>query len=125
MTKMILSTGERVEFNKQPSAVFNPFAEADASWIEEFLRSTCAEGLTTAEQREVEDQIEALVPALVELRDGGYIDLNAKSLVDFATLNGFSELASDDRLTVLSRQRCEAIRVRLMVQGVRGLLGQK
>lgn len=102
---------------------FNPFSEATASWIECYLRLTCAEVSTAIEQRELDDQIAALVPALVELRDGGHITLNAKILVDFASLKGFSYLASDERLTAQSRQRCETICKNLIVQRVVEVFG--
>lgn len=114
-TKLVLNP-----LHQDASTTLNPFASA-----EEFLRSTCAEGLSADDCREVEDQIEALVPALVQLRDGGHIELNARTLVNFGSLDGFSQLAGDKRLTDLNRQRCEAIRVRLVVQGVKVLLGHQ
>jgi len=107
----------------QPATRFNPFEAADADWIEGFLRMTCVEGVRPADRRELEDQIEALVPALVELRDAGHIELNAMTLARFGTLDGFIQLAGDERLSELSRRRCEAMRVRLVVQGVKALLG--
>jgi hypothetical protein len=102
---------------------FNPFATATSEWIDGFLRMTCADGLKSEQRSELDDQIEALVPALIELRDAGHIQLNAAALASFGTLEGFTKLASDGRLSELSRRRCEAIRVRLIVQGVKALLG--
>lgn len=105
------------------SATFNPFSTAPADWIEQFLLTTCADGLSTSDRRELEDQIEALVPAVVELRDAGHVDLNARAIASFGTLDGFMRLAADTRLSELARARCEAIRTRLIVHGVRALLG--
>lgn len=105
------------------TASLNPFATAPAVWIEDFLRLTCADGLRPADRAELEDQIEALVPAVVELRNGGHIQLNAAALASFASSEGFWQLANDARLSDLARRRCEAIRVRMVVQGVKALLG--
>lgn len=105
------------------STTSNPFASADATWIENFLGSACRGGLTPAEQSELDDQIEALVPALIELRDGGHINLSARSFVEYGSAAGFSQLAKDSRLSRLSQQRCEAIRVRMVVHGIRTFLG--
>lgn len=120
MTKLILNLSQQ-----GASTTLNPFATAGADWLEEFLRSTCAEGLTAHDRREVEDQIEALVPALVQLRDGGHIELNAMTVASYGTLDGFTRLASDQRLTNLARQNCKAICARLVVQGVKALLGHR
>lgn len=97
-------------------AAFNPFATATAAWIGEFLLATCSVGLRPSDRRELEDQIEALVPAVVELRDAGHIELNAVALASFGTLQGFSRLAVDFRLSDLSRRRCEAVSMRLVAQ---------
>lgn len=109
----------------QQATRLNPFAEADADWIEGFLRMTCVEGARAADRAELEDQIEALVPALVELRDAGHIELNALTLASYGTLDGFVQLAGDARLSELSRRRCEAMRVRLVVQGIKALWGHR
>lgn len=106
------------------SHTLNPFASASADEIEALLRAMCAHGLAPADDAELEDQIEALVPAAVELRDTAQMDLNAKVLRDLGTLEGFMSLAADDRLSSLSRQRCAAIRDRMLVHGVRAMLGQ-
>lgn len=116
-------TNQNTEFTQQDSLGSNPFSDADSAWIEGFLRSTCTEGMSAADKSAFEDQIEALVPALVELRDGGHIGMNAKTIADFGTLDGFAQLSCDTRLTELRRQRCESIRVRLVVQGVKAFLG--
>lgn len=101
----------------------NPFAAAPMSWIEDFLRQTCADGLRPAQRSEMEDQINALVPAIVELRDGGHIQLNARALASFTSEEGISGLARDTRLTEATRRRCEAIRERMIVKGMKALLG--
>lgn len=101
----------------------NPFAAASADEMELLLRAMCSEGLLAREAAELDDQIEALAPAVVELRDAGPVQLSASALASFATLDGFSQLAADARLSDLARQRCEAIRVRMVVQGVKALLG--
>lgn len=101
----------------------NPFATAPVNWIGKFLRETCSDGLRPALRAEMEDQINALVPALVELRDAGHVQLNARALAAFASVEGFSLLACDTRLSEASRRRCDAVRVKMVVQGVRALLG--
>jgi len=101
----------------------NPFAAAPADEIEAILRAMCTHGVAPAEAADLDDQIEALAPAAVELRDLGHIELNAKTLIDLGTLKGFTSLAADDRLSRLSRQRCAAIRDRMLVHGVRAVLG--
>lgn len=102
----------------------NPFAAASARWIEDFLRETFAEGLRPTQRSEVEDQIVALVPAVIELRDAGHIQLNAVALASFTSLEGFSRLAKDSRLSDAVRSRCEAVRARMIVRGAKALLGQ-
>lgn len=102
---------------------FNPFGMASAAELDLLLRAMCFPGLPPKQAAELDDQIEALVPAVIELRDAGHIQLSASGLRAFATLDGFSQLAADARLSVLARQRCEAIRVRMVVQGVKTLLG--
>lgn len=101
------------------SNVLNPFATADEAWIESFLRLACLNGATHAERSEWEDQIEALVPALVELRNGKHLVLTAQSFVEWGDAAGFQRLAHDIRLSPLNRQRCRAIWNRLLVQGLR------
>jgi hypothetical protein len=111
--------------SKSSAAVttFNPFAEAVTSDIELMLRAMCSPGLSPSETEELEDQIEALVPAVVELRDQGHLALNARVLSDMARLEGFMSLAVDERLTNLSRCRCAAIRDRMIARGVQSILG--
>lgn len=103
----------------------NPFATAPADWLEGFLLRICAEGLSPSEVTELQDQLEALVPAALELRDGGHMQLNAAALISLGSLDGFTQLANDARLSDLSRQRCAAIRTRLVVRSVRSLLGNR
>ncbi|TXG99946.1 MAG: hypothetical protein E6R08_00500 [Nevskiaceae bacterium] len=101
----------------------NPFAMASANEMEALLRAMCSQELPAKEKAELDDQIEALVPAMVELRDAGHIQLSVSTLASFGTLDGFIQLAADARLSDMVRPRCEAIRVRMIVQGVRALLG--
>lgn len=103
--------------------LLNPFAIASAEELELLLRAMCSQGLTPKQAAELDDQIEALVPAVIELRDAGHVPLSASALRAFATLDGFSQLSADARLSALARRRCEAIRVRMVVQGVKALLG--
>jgi hypothetical protein len=63
------------------------------------------------------------VPALIELRDAGHIKLNMRVIIDNSDLDGLMALADDGRLSALSRMRCKAIRDRILVQGVKLLLG--
>lgn len=101
----------------------NPFAEISENGLEALLRSMCSEGLSSAELAELEDQIEAVAPALIELRDGGHLDLNVREVANAAKLEGMVQLADDERLSELSRNRCRALRDRYLAQGVKALLG--
>lgn len=114
-----------IPFTCGASASFNPAEGMSEEELASFLRTISQDGLSTADQAEIEDQIEALAPALVELRDAGHIKLNMAVIVEHGKLEGFMALAEDDRLTDLSRRRCRAIRDRLVVQGVKALLGHK
>lgn len=105
------------------SVACNPLGEITSVDLEFLLRSICIHELPQQDQAEIEDQIEALAPALVELRDAGHVDLNMSVIASYATLDGFIQLADDERLTDLSRCRCRAIRDRLIVFGVKQLLG--
>ncbi len=100
-------------------------ATASAEWIEDFLRTICSEGLSVADRGELEDQIEALVQVVVELRYEGHIRLNARTLASYGSLDGFMQLASDTRLSDLARRKCESMRTRLVLQGVKALLGHQ
>ena len=106
------------------SASFNPLEAIDADSMGALLLQLCEIGLNAEEDRaELIDQIEAIVPALIELRDGGYISLNFGVVTTYATLDGFTRLAADDRLTSLTRMQCRAIRNRMIAGGVKALLG--
>lgn len=105
------------------SFVFNPFSSASADEISQVCLTMAGAGLSAAELAELEDQIEATVPALVELRDAGHIELNTREIAVAATVEGMMRLAEDSRLTELSRNRCRAMRDRMVVQGVKQLLG--
>lgn len=104
------------------SSCFNPAEGLSADDLTTLLRSVCNVGLTAEEQEEMDDQLEALVPALVELRDAGHITLNMRVIADSAKLEGFMRLAEDDRLSSLSQQRCRAIRDRILTQSIKALL---
>lgn len=101
----------------------NPFAMASEGEMEELLRAMCQEGLSTADQADMHNQIEALVPAVIELRDAGYLQPNARVVSNLGTLNGFMTLAADSRLSDLTRRRCAAICDRMIVRGVKAMLG--
>ncbi|HIH2751439.1 TPA: hypothetical protein ACYLN4_007277 [Burkholderia lata] len=109
-----------------PALSLNPVAAASADFIDQFLRNLCERGDDTPEIREeLHDQLEALVPALVELRDGGHLSLNMGIVTSMATLPGFMQLAADERLSPLSRARCEAIRNRMVARSIRALFGDR
>lgn len=105
------------------SAVLNAVADCSEDELTALLRTMCFQG--DANDAEVEDQIEALVPAVIELRDRWGVDLNMKTLSEYGTVLGFGQLAEDLRLSELAGQRCKAIHTRLVVQGVKGLLGHR
>ena len=101
----------------------NPFAIGTVRPLSDLLRNLCSLGLDDQETAELDDEIEALVPALVELRDRGHLKLNMAVVVDHATFAGFSRLAQDERLSALSRARCVAMRNRKLVIAVKAHLG--
>lgn len=101
----------------------NPFAGATGEELAQLLHNMCADGLNAADLAELEDQIEAVVPAVIELRDAGHLILSARVIADTATLEGIMQLADDSRLSELSRNRCRALRDRYVLQGVKALLG--
>src|SRR5450830_936815 len=114
---------EFIKLDPSRGVALNPAAEMSAPELETFLRTACSYGLSLPEQVEIEDQIEALAPAIVELRDAGHIKLNMSVIASYGKLDGFIQLADDVRLTDLSRNRCRAIRDRLVVLGVKQILG--
>lgn len=102
---------------------FNPLEAIDVDSMGTLLLQLCEVGVRTEEDRaELVDQIEAIVPALIELRDGGHVCLNFGVVTSYATLDGFARLAADNRLTPLSRMQCRAIRNRMIACGVKALL---
>ena len=104
----------------QPSIAFNPLADASVETITELFRQMCAhDGDSLDHRAEIDDQLEALVPALVELREAGHVKLNMAVAASYGTLDGFMRLADDERLTPLSRARCAAIRNRLLAQSLK------
>lgn len=106
------------------SGSFNPLEAIDADSMGTLLLQLCKVGISSEQDHaELVDQIEAIVPALIELRDGGHICLNFDVVTSYATLDGFTRLAADDRLTPLSRMQCRAIRSRMIARGVKALLG--
>lgn len=105
------------------SSVFNPVAACSEYELTDLLRALCAQADSAADRAEIEDQIEAMVPAVIELRDHFGVELNMKVLIELGTLSGFGQLADDVRLSDLARQRCKAIHTRLVVMGVKAILG--
>lgn len=106
------------------SGSFNPLEAIDADSMGALLLQLCEIGTNSEEGRaELVDQIEAIVPALIELRDSGHISLNLGVVRSYATLDGFTRLAADDRLSPISRMQCRAIRNRMIARGVQALLG--
>lgn len=106
------------------SNAINPFCSANADDIELMLRSLCSEGVSPSEISELNDQIEALVCAAVDLRDKGFITLNALTLSEMGQFDGFCSLANDERLSPINRARCSAIRDRMIAVGVEFVLVQ-
>jgi hypothetical protein len=105
------------------SSTLNMVADCSSEELTQLLRAACLHGATPSEQAELDDQIEALVAALVELRDRAGIELNARVVSEYGTPEGFGKLADDVRLSNLARQQCRAIYVRLVAQGVKAILG--
>ncbi|PNE59715.1 hypothetical protein A8H39_00780 [Paraburkholderia fungorum] len=107
------------------TTTMNPWANAPAAYLEPLLRRMCDLTNDDPESKaEIDDQIEALVPALVELRDGGYLQLHMAAAASYGTLDGFMRLAGDDRLTPLSRARCQAICNRMLARSLRALFNR-
>ncbi|MCC7684791.1 hypothetical protein [Janthinobacterium sp. FW305-128] len=102
---------------------FNPAAGLSEYELTELLRVLCTQSDSAIDREEIEDQIEAMVPAVIELRDRFGVELNMKVLGEFGTLAGFGQLADDVRLSSRARQRCKAIHTRLVVMGVKAILG--
>ena len=101
----------------------NPIATASERDVSTLIRSLACEGLSQEELSELDDQLEATIPALIELRDAGHVTLNMRVVAESATLEGWMRLADDSRLSPLSRNRAAAIRDRYLSQGVKRLLG--
>ncbi|MTJ93574.1 MAG: hypothetical protein F8N36_12020 [Desulfovibrio sp.] len=72
---------------------------------------------------EREDRLDAIIPALVELRDEHHQPLTFLTIAEAESLDWFFEAAEDDRLSPETRQNRIALRDRYVVQGVRKLLG--
>ena len=72
--------------------------------------SNLAGDMTLYEIDMLKMQLKAVVPALVELCDAGYIDITMKIIADSCTLDGLMQLAGDVRLSEPSRCRCEVMR---------------
>lgn len=81
----------------------------DADTISALMRETVAEHLNAAEQADIDDTLEAVVPALVELRDQHGQELTLYTVVNSATGPGFARLANDERLSRLNRLNCAAM----------------
>jgi hypothetical protein len=117
---------QQLQAPRRGALTLNPLAEAPADMITSLLRQLCAIADTGDQQQsEIDDQLEALVPALVELRDAGHLRLNMAAAVSYASLEGFMQLADDARLSPLSRARCEAIRNRFLANSIRALFEQQ
>lgn len=113
----------KFEPGQHESAVLNPVAACSEGELTDLLRTQCIQADSATNRVEIEDQIAAMVPAVIELRDSFGLGMNIKVLSEFGTLAGFSQLADDVRLSDLARQRCKAIHTRLVVMGVKAILG--
>lgn len=106
----------------QPAAfAFNPLAGASCQEVQSLLQQVVIHDVSQEEAAELEDQIEALAHAVVELRDAGHLELNIGAVASLATLDGFASLAADSRLSSLARARCAAIHNRMTASLVRGV----
>lgn len=105
--------------------VFNPAESLSAAELTVLLRTICNRGLTVKQQRELGDQLDAIVPALIELRDAGHMELNMTTIVKNASREGFWNLACDSRLSPTVRQRCKAMHDKILMQDVQALLGHQ
>jgi hypothetical protein len=69
-------------------AASNPVGDCSEGELTDLLRRMCLHG--DAADAEIEDQIEALAPVVIELRDRSGVDLNMKMLSEYGTAFGFS-----------------------------------
>lgn len=106
----------------EPAAfAFNPLAGASCEEVESLLRQFVIHDVSNEEAAELEDQVEALAHAVVDLRDAGHLELNLGAVASLATMDGFGSLAADSRLSGLARARCAAIHNRMTASLVRGV----
>lgn len=113
-----LFTPPSVSISSAHNLALNPFATGGQAEIASLLLHICGEDRTENERSDLKDAIDALVPALIELRDGGHLDLNAAKIIEYGRLDGFEKLAGDGRVTASARAKCAAIcdRARTMTQ---------
>jgi hypothetical protein len=97
---------------------FNPFAIGTAEELATLLLFGCDDELSQPERDQLAGEVHAIVPALVELRDAGLLQLNARLIVEYATLEGLTRLSADARLSQGLRARCSAVREQLLVDAV-------
>lgn len=105
------------------SVTLNPVADATAEDLSTMMLELCRPGVSQDELCELQDKIDAVVPALVELRDAGHIELTLRTIVENATIAGLKALAENTRLSAVHRMHAKAMHDRLIVHGVKALLG--
>jgi hypothetical protein len=111
----------RLDKQQGGAVAFNPISSCSEVELSRFLFAMCVGN--EIDNAGIRDQIEALVPAVIELRDRFGLELNMLTLSNYGTVAGFGELARDVRLSDLTRARCKAIYARLLVQGIKLLFG--
>ncbi len=97
---------------------FNPFAIGTAEELASLLLFGSGDELSQPERDQLAVQVHAIIPALVELRDAGLLQLNARLIAEYATLEGLTRLSADLRLRQGLRARCSAVRDQLIMDAV-------
>lgn len=92
-----------------PTATLNVLDGQPAATIDAWMRQALTENMNEEELAELEDTLEALIPALVELRDHHGCALNLRTVTEHACVAGFARLAMDERLSTLNRLNCQAM----------------
>lgn len=92
-----------------PTPTFNVLDGQPAATIDAWMRQTLTEHMNEDELAELDDTLEALIPALVELRDQHGCPLDIKTVADHANMTGFARLAMDEQLSSLNRLNCQAM----------------
>lgn len=90
-------------------ASINPIDGLTALELKALLKSLSVDEDSPRQKMLIEQQIDALVPALVELRDGGHQDLNMRVVAELAMPHGFERLSRDARLSESVRHRCAEV----------------